>query len=69
LNLHTLCQHEEGAVRINVGVLNTGTGKNVVSEYENMKLETRGESNNLNQYATHRAMDIIIVLLILMEKF
>ena len=59
MNLHTLCQHEEGAVRINVGVLNTGTGKNVVSEYENMKLETRGESNNLNQYVTDRAMDII----------
>jgi aminobenzoyl-glutamate utilization protein A len=59
LNLHTLCQHEEGAVRINVGVLNAGTGRNVVPEYADMKLETRGESNNLNQYVTDRAMDII----------
>ncbi|WP_027626737.1 amidohydrolase [Clostridium lundense] len=59
LNLHTLCQHEEGATRINVGVLNAGTGRNVVPEYAEMKLETRGETDSLNQYVTSRAIDII----------
>lgn len=59
LNLHTLCQHEEGATRINVGVLKAGTGRNVIPECAEMKLETRGETDNLNEYVTNRAMDII----------
>ncbi|GAA0717858.1 p-aminobenzoyl-glutamate hydrolase subunit AbgA [Clostridium malenominatum] len=59
LNLHTLCQHKEGIGRINVGVLNGGTGRNVIPELAEMKIETRGENNNINNYITERAIEII----------
>lgn len=59
LNLHNLCQHEDGIARINVGVLKAGTGRNVIPENAEIKLETRGESNNINEYITNRAMQII----------
>ncbi|MBU5485361.1 amidohydrolase [Clostridium sp. MSJ-11] len=59
LNLHTLCQHEEGVGRINVGVLNSGKGRNIIPDYAIMKIETRGETNNINEYITQRAKEVI----------
>lgn len=59
LNLHTLGQHGEGIGRINVGVLNGGTGRNIIPDFAEMKIETRGENNNINNYITERAIDII----------
>ncbi|WP_125152880.1 amidohydrolase [Clostridium rectalis] len=59
LNLHTLCQHEEGMARINVGVLNAGTGRNIIPSKAKVKLETRGENNEINDYINKRTIDII----------
>lgn len=59
LNLHTLCQHREGIGRINVGVLNAGRGRNVVPELAEMKIETRGENNSINNFITERAIEVI----------
>lgn len=59
LNLHTLCQHGEGTARINVGVLKAGTGRNVVPDRAEMKIETRGETTEINEYITQRAINIL----------
>lgn len=59
LNLHTICQHGDGVGRINVGVLNAGTGRNVVPENALMKIETRGETTEINQYISNRAIEVI----------
>lgn len=59
LNLHTLCQHGDGTARINVGVLKAGTGRNVVPDRAEMKIETRGETTEINDYITQRAIKIL----------
>ena len=59
LALHTLTQHSGGSGRVNVGVLNAGTGRNVVADHAVMKVETRGASNAVNDYIYARALEII----------
>ena len=50
ISLNTIARHSGGASRINVGVLNAGTGRNVVPDYAELKLETRGENTEVNQF-------------------
>ncbi|MDO5725151.1 MAG: amidohydrolase [Tissierellia bacterium] len=45
LNLHTLPQFGKGMARLNVGVLNAGTGRNVVAANAKMLLEVRGDTS------------------------
>ncbi|PWL51603.1 MAG: peptidase M20 [Clostridium cadaveris] len=59
LNLHTVCQHGDGSSRINVGVLKAGTGRNVVPDRAEMKLEIRGENDQINSYVEKRVKEII----------
>ncbi|AAO36868.1 putative amino acid amidohydrolase [Clostridium tetani E88] len=59
LNLQSFSQHGEGASRVNVGVLNAGTGRNVIPEQAEMKIETRGENNNINNYLENKAREVI----------
>lgn len=59
LGLHTLTQHSGGSGRVNVGVLQAGTGRNVVADHAVMKVETRGASNAVNDYIYQRALEII----------
>lgn len=48
LNLHTLTQFASGMTRLNVGVLNAGSGRNVVPANAMMQIETRGENEEVN---------------------
>ncbi|WP_147545817.1 amidohydrolase [Rubeoparvulum massiliense] len=50
LNLHAISRHGEGASRINVGVLNAGQGRNILPPNALMKLETRGETSEIDAY-------------------
>lgn len=59
LGLHTLTQHSGGSGRVNVGLLQAGTGRNVVADHAVMKVETRGASNAVNDYIYQRALEII----------
>lgn len=59
LNLQSFSQHGEGIGRINVGVLNAGTGRNVIPEQAEMKIETRGENNNINNYIQNKTKEVI----------
>ncbi len=51
--------HKDGATRINVGVLQAGSGRNVIPSRAVMKVETRGLTMELNSYVYNRAMEIV----------
>lgn len=59
LGLHGLPQHSGGVARVNVGVLQAGTGRNVVADSALMKVETRGVSNQVNDDIYQQALRII----------
>ncbi|EQB4825342.1 M20 family metallo-hydrolase [Enterobacter hormaechei] len=57
--LHGIAPHSEGASRVNVGVMQAGSGRNVVPADALLKVETRGESEAINQYVFDRAQAVI----------
>jgi len=59
LGLHGLPQHSGGVARVNVGVLQAGTGRNVVADTALMKVETRGVSNQVNDDIYQQALRVI----------
>lgn len=59
LALHSIAPHSAGASRVNVGVLQAGSGRNVVPAQALLKVETRGETNVINDYVFERAQEII----------
>ncbi|WP_110655462.1 amidohydrolase [Salinicola halimionae] len=59
LGLHAIPRHSAGASRINVGVLNAGSGRNVVPANATLKLETRGETSEINDEMQRRALDVL----------
>ncbi|WP_291799037.1 amidohydrolase [Brevibacterium sp.] len=59
LNLHAIPRHSGGASRINVGVLSAGEGRNVVPRRAVLRVETRGQSSEINEYMFERAKDVV----------
>lgn len=59
VNLHAISRHSDGVSRINVGVLNAGSGRNVIPANAVLKLETRGATSKINQYMAAEARRII----------
>lgn len=59
LALAGIAPHKDGATRLNVGVLQAGTGRNVIPSKAVMKVETRGLTMALNDYVYARAMEIV----------
>lgn len=59
LGLHGISRHSEGNSRINVGVLNAGTGRNITPSSAQLKIETRGETTKVNEYILKNAIQII----------
>ncbi len=55
----TIAPHSEGASRVNVGVMQAGSGRNVVPASALLKVETRGASDVINQYVFDRAQQAI----------
>ena len=55
ISLNTIARHSQGSSRINVGVLNAGTGRNVVPDIASLKLETRGFTTEINNYMVSEA--------------
>lgn len=48
--LHSISRHGQGASRINVGVLQAGTGRNVLPDVGLIKMETRGANTQINEF-------------------
>lgn len=59
LNLHAISRHGAGASRVNVGVLSAGEGRNVVAPGAEMKIEVRGQTEEINDYVYRRALQIL----------
>ena len=59
LNLHAISRHGEGTSRINVGVLNAGSGRNVLPANAILKYETRGATSNINEFMAKESIRII----------
>ncbi len=58
-NLYSIARHGLGASRVNVGTLEAGTTWNVIPDRAHFRLETRGVTNEINQYMTEKAMEVI----------
>lgn len=59
LNLNAMPRHRDGGSRINVGRLVSGTDRNIIPEESFMKVETRGETTEINEYYREYALRII----------
>jgi len=59
VNLHAISRHSAGASRVNVGVLQAGTGRNVVPANAVLKLETRGTTSAINDYMRAEAVRVV----------
>ncbi|MDA8249079.1 MAG: amidohydrolase [Rhodospirillales bacterium] len=59
LNLYTIAQHSEGRARVNVGVLQGGTARNVTASEALLKAEIRGESDTILSFLERRAREIV----------
>jgi aminobenzoyl-glutamate utilization protein A len=59
LNLHAISRHSQGASRVNVGVIQGGSGRNVIPAHAVIKVETRGSTTAINEYVYAEAVRII----------
>lgn len=50
LNMLAIARHGEGSSRINIGTIKGGTGRNVIPEYAELTIETRGANTAINEY-------------------
>jgi len=58
-NLHAIRRHEDGATRVNAGVVSGGTATNVVPERATIEGEVRGETTELMAYMGERADSVV----------
>ncbi|MEZ0479986.1 amidohydrolase [Planococcus sp. SSTMD024] len=59
MHLHGISRHKDGATRINVGTLHAGSGRNIIPDRALMEIETRGETNELDEYMQDQAVRIL----------
>ncbi len=59
MNLYAISRHGTGASRVNVGVMQSGTTWNIIPEKAWFRMETRGVTNEINEYMVGRAMDVL----------
>ena len=59
LSLHAISRHSQGASRVNVGVIQGGTGRNVIPAHAIIKVETRGATTAINDYVYAEAVRIV----------
>jgi aminobenzoyl-glutamate utilization protein A len=58
-NLYAIARHGLGASRINVGYHQAGSTWNVIPENAYFRIETRGVSNEINEYMVKKAFEVI----------
>ncbi|SDE50193.1 amidohydrolase [Sporomusa acidovorans] len=59
IHLHAISRHSGGDSRVNVGVLQGGSGRNVIPANASIKMEIRGSSSEVNDYMYHESIRII----------
>lgn len=58
LQMHSISRNGKGKTFINVGMLNGGSGRNIIPDFATMMIETRGETEELNCYMKEHAIRI-----------
>jgi len=58
-NLFAISRNSKGATRINVGILQAGSTWNVIPEKAYFRMETRGVTNELNEFMVEKAREVI----------
>ena len=58
LNMLAIPRTGKGDSRVNVGVLQAGTGRNVIPDYAILKAETRGVTTEINEYMFESALRV-----------
>ncbi|MFB6308477.1 MAG: amidohydrolase [Haloarculaceae archaeon] len=58
-NLYAIPRHEDGATRINAGVVEGGTAANIIPEHASIEGEVRGETTALMEYMRERADTVL----------
>jgi aminobenzoyl-glutamate utilization protein A len=58
-NLHAIRRHEDGATRVNAGVVSGGTATNIVPEQATIEGEVRGETTELMEYMSERTDSVV----------
>lgn len=58
LNLTAIPRHSDGITRVNVGVIQGGSGRNVIPEHAMIQIEVRGETTELNEFMDANAKRI-----------
>lgn len=59
LGLYGIPRHSAGASRVNVGVLQAGSGRNVIPNQALLKIETRGATSEINEYMEEKAIAVM----------
>lgn len=59
VSLYGISRHREGRTRINVGVINGGSGRNVIADKASLIMELRGETQDILDYLTRRGEAVI----------
>jgi aminobenzoyl-glutamate utilization protein A len=58
-NLYAIARHGGGASRVNVGFVHAGTTWNIIPEKAYFRMETRGVTNEINQYMVQKAREVL----------
>jgi len=58
-NLYAIPRHQDGATRINAGVIEGGSATNIVAEEARIEGEVRGETTELKEYMRERAVRVL----------
>jgi aminobenzoyl-glutamate utilization protein A len=59
LGLHAIARHATDVTHVNVGTLVAGTGRNIIADTAEMRVEVRGERDASLDYMTERAMEVL----------
>ena len=60
LNLTAISRHSGGSSRVNVGMIQGGTGRNVVPDHAVIQFEVRGETTEINRFMDEEARRICL---------
>jgi aminobenzoyl-glutamate utilization protein A len=58
-NLYAISRHGNGASRINVGTMKAGTDWNIIPDQASFWLETRGATDEINDYMVSKAKEVL----------
>ncbi|MDF2876828.1 MAG: iaaH 1 [Sporomusa sp.] len=58
-NLYAIARHGNGASRVNVGTIKAGTDWNVIADRASFWLETRGATDEINNYMVSKAKEVL----------